>query len=236
LFEQEAAEEVGAERFGRRLRAPRGDQAMSAPTESLPIAVKNSPRSNHLFVTYLYNIVSSLDGNASFTNPTPSAATLEGAADGLAQANGAARGGGPASVAERNAQRKHAEGLVDQFVSFVRVTVNAEAGDPATACAMILSAGLSVRKRSKAQKPPFTARYGGVSGEVLLVALAVAKAATYTWMYSLDQKSWTCAPQTMKASTTIAGLTRGQVYFFQFRALTRKGLGDGSQIVSLLML
>jgi hypothetical protein len=205
-------------------------------TESLPTAVKNSPRSNHLFVTYLYKIADSLNGNASFVTPTPSAATIRSAADGLAQANAAARGGGSAAVAARNAQRKGAEGLVDQFVSYVRVTVIAEAGDPATAVAMIQSAGLSVRKRSKAQKPPFVARYGSVSGEVLLIALAVAKAATYTWMYSLDQKNWTTAPQTMKASTTITGLTRGQVYFFQFRALTRKGLGDGSQIVSLLVL
>jgi hypothetical protein len=40
----------------------------------------------------------------------------------------------------------------------------------------------------------------------------------------------------MKADTTVAGLTPGQVYSFRFRAQTRKGLGDYSQVVSLMVL
>jgi hypothetical protein len=41
--------------------------------------------------------------------------------------------------------------------------------------------------------------------------------------------------ETMKAVTVISGLTPGQTYYFRFRALTRKGMRDWSQIVSLLV-
>jgi spore coat protein U-like protein len=63
----------------------------------------------------------------------------------------------------------------------------------------------------------------------------VARSAVYLWDYSLDLKTWTSVPQTMKASTTIAGLTMGQVYYFRFHAQTRKGVGNYSQVVSLLV-
>jgi hypothetical protein len=215
--------------------ASRGEQIMSSNTESLPQAVKNAPRSNHKYVTYLNKIVESLTGNTNYTTPSPSIAAIKAAADGLAQGNASAKNGGTAAVASRNAQRKAADKLVDQFVGYVQVTVNAQAGDAATATAMIVSAGLSVGKRTKVQKPALAAKYGGVSGEVLLLALAIAKDAVYFWDYSLDQKNWTSVLQTMKASTTIAGLTVGQVYYFRFHAQTRSGIGNYSQIVSLLV-
>jgi hypothetical protein len=212
-----------------------GEHAMSQNTESLPVAVKKSPRSDDAFVTFLYGIVNGLNGNQTFATPTPTAAALKTAADGLAQANAKAEKGGTAEVSERRSQRKAAEGLVDQLVGYVRTTIRAQAGDAATAAAMIHSVGLSVGKRSTAKKPPLAAKYGKVSGAVLLVALAVAKGAMYWYEYSLDQKSWVSVPQIMKASVTITGLTPGQVYYFRFKAQARKGMGDYSQIVSLLV-
>jgi hypothetical protein len=203
--------------------------------EAFPIAVKNSPRSNHKFVTFLYNIVNCLTGNASFTNPTPTAAQIKDTADNLGAANAKAKNGGPLAVADRDAKRADAEKLLDQYVIYVRVNVKGQAGDPATAAAMILSSGLSVKKYVKPQKPQLAAKYGTVSGQVLLVALAVAKSAMYMWEYSLNLKDWVSVPQTMQADTIITGLTPGQTYYFRFRAQTRKGLGDYSQVVSLLV-
>jgi len=124
---------------------------MSSP-ESFPQAVKNSPRSHHKFVTFLYKLVSCLTGNMSFLDPYPSVAVIKAMADALAQANVKAKNGGPLAVAERNAKRIEADKLVDQLVTYVRVNVSAQAGDPASATAMILSAGLSVRKNNKVPK------------------------------------------------------------------------------------
>jgi hypothetical protein len=47
--------------------------------------------------------------------------------------------------------------------------------------------------------------------------------------------SWTRAPETLQASTTIEGLPWAKVSYFRFRALTRNGKKDYSQIVSLLV-
>ena len=72
---------------------------------------------------------------------------------------------------------------------------------------------------------------------MLLIALAVARATTYYWAWSLDQKSWTSAADTTKARTTIAGLEPGSLVYFRCRALaTKTGTTDWSQIVSLIVM
>jgi len=205
-------------------------------TEQMPVAVKSSPRSNHRFVTYVLHLATCLTGNASVPNPTPSAAALKKKADDHGQANADARGGGPGLVADRDAKRQDIELQIDQLVINVRATVRAQAVDAATAVAMILSTGLSVRKSKTGKKRPLAAKHGSVSGDVFLAVLAVAKTAIYFWEMSVDQKVWTAVPETMKASTTVSGLTPGQVYYFRFRARTRKGLGDYSDVVKLMVL
>ncbi|MEO7331646.1 MAG: fibronectin type III domain-containing protein [Minicystis sp.] len=48
---------------------------------------------------------------------------------------------------------------------------------------------------------------------------------------SVDQAIWTSSAGTMQARTTITGLLPGQLLYFRFRAHTRKGLGDYSNVV-----
>ena len=204
-------------------------------TQLLPQAVKNSPKSNHKFATFLIKLGQSMTGNGYYAAPNPTGAALTAAGEGIAAANATAKNGGSAAVAARDAKRKEAEGLVDQLVTYVQVNVNANAGDAATATAMITSSGLSVHKRTKPNKPGLAAKWGSLSGEVLLVALAVGHGAAYMWDFSLDQKVWTSVPQTMKATTTISGLTPGQVYYFRVHAQTRKAIGPYSQVVSLMV-
>jgi phosphodiesterase/alkaline phosphatase D-like protein len=74
-----------------------------------------------------------------------------------------------------------------------------------------------------------------VSGDAKLVAKAVASRASYEWQYSTDQKTWTDAPTTLQSKTDVVGLTPGTAYFFRFRGTTKAGVGDWSQVVSMLM-
>jgi hypothetical protein len=204
--------------------------------EMMPIAVKESPRSNHKFATYLSHIAQCLTGNQSFPNVDPSAATIAAAADGMVKANAAAKHGGPGAAAARDAKRKDAEEMLVALLVNVQATVKAAPVDAAGAAAMILSTGLSIKKARVVNKPPLAARHGKVSGDVRLAARAVAKPAVYFWSYSLDQKSWTSVPETMVAKTTISGLTAGQVYYFRFQARTRKGLSDYADAVKLMVI
>ena len=95
---------------------------------------------------------------------------------------------------------------------------------------------MSVRKTSKQSKSELSAKNAGVSGTVVLNAKRVAPVATYYWQYSLDQETWISVPATMKASTVLSGLTPRTTYHFRFRALTRDGETDFSQVVSLFVL
>lgn len=203
-------------------------------TEVMPIAVKKCPRPHDAFVTYVLHVASCLEGNAIFASASPTPAELKAAAGKMADANAKAKNGGAAPVADRKAKRKDIEVMLDELVVYVRSTVRANAADAAAAAAMILSAGLSIRKPRTTSKAPLAAKHGGVSGDVLVSARSVSKTAIYIWEYSLDQQSWTSLPQTMTAKTRVSGLTPGQTYYFRFRAQTRKGLGDYSDVVKLI--
>ncbi len=61
------------------------------------------------------------------------------------------------------------------------------------------------------------------------------ESAVYYWEYSLDQRTWTSAAEGFKSTTEITALTSGQMYYFRFRGLTRKGRTDHSQVVSMIV-
>jgi len=84
-------------------------------------------------------------------------------------------------------------------------------------------------------KAALEAKHGDVSGTVVLTAKAAARAAAYSWEYSTDGKTWTSVPQTLESKTGISGLTSATVYSFRVQALTRKGLQNWSQVVTLLV-
>jgi hypothetical protein len=106
---------------------------------------------------------------------------------------------------------------------------------PDQARAIIESAGFQVRQVPVHNKQQLAAKYGGISGAVLLVALAAAKQAGYVFEYSADQKAWVACPLVFKAKTLISGLTVGTTYYFRFQAQTRKGLQDWSTVVGFVV-
>jgi hypothetical protein len=95
---------------------------------------------------------------------------------------------------------------------------------------------MDVRKVTLHDKPALSAKQGSASGTVTLSAKSAAVKAAYNWQYSTDQKTWTSLPQTLKAKTSVSGLTAATTYFFRSQALTPKGgEGDWGQATSLLV-
>jgi hypothetical protein len=80
-----------------------------------------------------------------------------------------------------------------------------------------------------------SAKQGSVSGSVNLVAKAAARTAAYEWQYSTDQKTWTTLPITLQAKTGVSGLTPATMYSFRVQEVTRTGVENWSQIVTLLV-
>ena len=60
------------------------------------------------------------------------------------------------------------------------------------------------------------------------------KRVQYGWQMSVDQKTWTTLPPTLRASTLVSGLTAGTVYYFRVQSQTVAVLSDWSAIVSIM--
>jgi hypothetical protein len=210
------------------------DTIMSSSEPRGPLAVLNLPKGNLALILYAKNMNAALTGNAQLANPPIPLTTFAAdiAAFDAAETLAATKAKGTAKA--RNARKLKVVQDMGHYCDWVQGVADAQTS-PAAAAEVITSAGLSVRATPTHSKAALAAKNGALPGSVALAAKAVGRPATYYWMYSLDQKTWSSVPDTMKASTVISGLTSGQTYYFRFSALTRAGAVGYSQIVSLLV-
>lgn len=199
-----------------------------------PVAYAKLPRDQKGFLAFSRNMQDKRKGNTALPSPSPSLAAFGADVDAFDTALTKAKDGTPTAVTDRDAKALKVHQDIGHIIDYVQSVADTQAS-AADAIAVIVSAGLQVKKTSTHKKPELAVKYTGLSGEVLLAALAIAGAGAYYWEFSLDQKAWTTAPETTIGKTTVAGLTPGQVYYFRFRALTKKGKSDYSQVVSLIM-
>ena len=99
---------------------------------------------------------------------------------------------------------------------------------------IIESAGMYFMKRLKRAKTPIAVRYGGGLGLVELLAKAISGKGSYEWQMSSNQVDWMDLPPTVKASTSVSGLTPATIYYFRFRTLTVTGYSDWSIAISYI--
>jgi hypothetical protein len=199
-----------------------------------PVAVLNLSRSPKKLLTCAKAICSALEGNASFPNPDPSLAVLKADINALDDAETRAQTRAKGAAMARDAALKQVVSDLVHLRDYVQ-SVAETIPNPVAAAAVITSAFMSVKKPYQRSTPELSAKNTGVPGQVALAARTVAPKALYYWEHSLDQVSWTQVPETLKASTTVEGLPWAKVAYFRFRALTRTGKGDYSQVVSLLV-
>jgi hypothetical protein len=207
---------------------------MSTNNESTsPVAALMLPVLNKPLLTFSRAVYDALLNNPAFPSPNPSlqvfAADIAAFED--AETKAASRAKGSASF--RDAKKKRVKEGLFHLCDYVQSIV--ETSNPADATALIESAFMSVRKAPKRTYPEISAKYGDVSGKVILAAKSAAPKAVYRWEHSMDQETWTPLPETMLTRTEVSGLTPGQTYYFRFRAFTRAGWQDYSQVVSLLV-
>ena len=180
---------------------------------------------------FAQSVFNAMNKNPAFPAPTPLLATIEADVTALEVAEAIAITKSKGAAEARNAKLATLEADLEYLRAYVQQVADASTNP----VAVIESAGMSVRKSGARLKGELTARPGEVSGSVDLFAKAVAASAAYEWQYSIDQKTWTPAPLTLQAKTTVAGLTPAVSYFFRFRPTTRTGTGNWSQVASLLV-
>jgi hypothetical protein len=186
----------------------------------------------------MYNAFQSNPGLLS--QPNPPLATVQGQIQGLDTAQQATSTRAKGTVAVRNAKRDVLVTSLESWRMYVQTQCDA---NPEQAEAIIAAAGMAVGKVSVHAKPVLGAKLGAASGSVtleanasLLVGRGVKKHAAYNWQYSADGgKTWTAAPATPLASTTIEGLTPLTTYSFRVAATVSKTVGAWSQSVTILV-
>jgi hypothetical protein len=199
-----------------------------------PLAVLILPSSTKELLTYCKAVHDAMDGNTNFPSPNPPLSAFKANLNGLDDAETKAATRAKGAVEARDAFKR----LVTNDVYHLRDYVQGVAEKIPTreaAAAVITSAFMRVRKVPQRVVPALVAKNTGIPGRVALAAKTVAPVATYYWEHSPDQVTWTSVPETMKASTTVDDLPWAKLYYFRFRALTRAGKGDYSQVVSLLV-
>lgn len=199
-----------------------------------PIVVLKMPRATRDFITYARSVHAALLGNKSFPNPPVSLDVLGKDIAALEEAETKAATRAKGAAALRDAMLKKVQDDLALLRGYVQSVVAANV-NPVDAAAMIESASMRVRKPTTRNTPPISARNTDVSGKVILATKSLGPSVVYSWEYSLDQATWTSIPGTMRARTELSGLTSASTYSFRFRAFTRAGQQEYSQVVTLLV-
>jgi hypothetical protein len=207
--------------------------AMSSRTLKARVALLLPSRTEAL-ITYASAVHDHMNNNPYFTQPPLTMAVLAADVQVLRDAHTLAAGRAKGAAAARDvAQAKVADDL-RILGGYVQQVANAQpTWFAAVRC--IESAFMQVARRASRTKHALRADQGPRSGSASLVAAAVHHTAVYFWEYSLDQVTWTSAPETMTSDTVIDGLTPGKVYYFRFRATTRKERIGYSGMASLMV-
>ncbi len=197
------------------------------------IAILNLPTPVGALVTYAQNVVTRMTGNPAFPSPAPTLPMVLAAVGELQTAETAALARTKGAVAIRNEKRAALVTLLGHLRGYVQTIAD---GNVENGTSIIESAGFAVKKTTARKPRVFDAVPGAVSGSAKLVAPSAGPRASYEWQYSTDGgKTWLTAPVTMQARTTVPGLTPGASVVFRYRPVTRKGEGDFSQPVTLVI-
>jgi hypothetical protein len=173
------------------------------------------------------SILKSMTGNAHFPSPTPSLKAIAAAIKDLSDAQVAVVARALGAVPDRQEKRRVLVALLQQLKAYVQAVADANLESSA---AIIVSAGMSVRKRPAFASRVFSARRGVVEGSVKLLAPRAAVRASYEWSYSTDGgKTWVNLPVTLQAKTVVTGLVPGSTVHFRYRATTKSGGGNWSE-------
>jgi len=197
------------------------------------VAVSKFPTSVVALLKYTQAFIAALTDNHNFTDAAQVIAGLQAAFQALDGAETAAKTRAIGTVAARDNAREALLTTLHGAKAYVQQKADAT---PEQAQAIIESASLAVRKTAIRIKLGFTAKAGPVSGSVHLAARAAGRRASYEWQWSADGgKTWTSLPSTLQAKTTVPNLPVGTTCSFRYRAVTKTGEGDWSQVIALLV-
>lgn len=182
--------------------------------------------------------VSQITGNANFPTPSPTAASMATGANQLEAAMTVARGGGPDDTSAMRLKEEALNTLLRQFAAYVENTANANPSTSAAAAeAIILSAGLQVKRGYTRTVRDFDTMLTGKPGEIRVQFKAVP-GATYEVQISTDiskEVNWSTIYAGSHARVTKGDLPSDTRYYVRGRVTSRNGRSEWSEVLSIYL-
>ena len=196
------------------------------------VAVLRLPKSVTALILYARAIAAAMTGNKYFKVPSPPLADIGAATDDLEVSEAAARARTHGAAGQRNEKRATLVAKLDLLKGYVQIQADA---DPLNAAGIIGSAAMSVRRVPSRAKKVFAVKLGATAGSLKVSTPSAGRRVSYDWQSSADGgKTWTLLPTTLQAHTALTGLQVG-TYSFRYRVVTKNGVGDWSNPVSITL-
>ncbi|MBS1508656.1 MAG: fibronectin type III domain-containing protein [Bacteroidetes bacterium] len=186
-------------------------------------------------IEFMRFCVTSVTGNANFTSPLPSASTMATMANNTEAALMVAKGGGKDDKANLKVKIAALELMMRQYAAYVENIANA---NPASAEAVILSAGLEVKRIGSRYARAFDARLTGNPGEVRAFIKAVSRAA-YEFQICTDlsnEANWVTFYIGTLSRVVKRDLAPNTRYYFRARVIDKNGYQAWSDVRSVFVM
>jgi hypothetical protein len=204
---------------------------MSSKVVSTILVVVALPRPVLALTVRMNAIIAAMTASKStFPSPPVVLTTASSHVSALATAEVATKTRAVGTIQARDDAKKLVIADAGQLHAYVQQVVNASPDQAATIAA---AAAMTLRKNGAHPKSDLTVKQT-LSQTVHVVAKSVQGARSHEWQFSTDGgKTWTSAPPTAQASTTIQNLPSGTLVQFRQRVITKVGAGDWTPPVTL---
>jgi hypothetical protein len=192
----------------------------------------NPPRRMHDFLVYAKVVAARLAEDPLFDPPPPSLAEFETDVAALEAATVAAATrevGLPAARRAREIKVMDGFKLLQGYVQSIAVSK-----PPAEAAAIIERAGMSVKNVAGPSKATFVVKPGRTADSAHAYARAAKTRASYEWQYAIAEEPWLSIAPTVRADAEFHELAAGTTYWFRVRTVTKAGVSDWSEVVTLV--
>jgi hypothetical protein len=198
-----------------------------------PLAL-NLPTVVALLIIYGRHVVQAIGANPQwFATPSPALNIVTADLDALEASEAMTKNGTKGLADARDLKLKTVEDDLKALKAFVASVI---ALNPTQAGVIANAAGMELKRTTTRGKDPIAARMGKSLGQVLLVAKAAAKRASYDWQSSSDGgKTWVSLPSTNTASTSVEGLVAGTTYAFRVRSTVKNVVSDWSAAINFVV-
>ncbi len=178
-------------------------------------------------------LVTSITGNANFTTPMPALTVITANINALETAYITAKGGGKDETAAMRAKGLVLDLSLKLLGSYVEGIANA---NPANAEAIILSAGINLKRQAATRANGFRVVSGELAGQIQLrTDYDSRKMFTFAMTQTpTDEATWQVIHTSTKSQHLVTGLESGIRYYFKYAKVGSDGQEGWSNVLDIM--